>query len=191
MVLDLMHFPIADWVIRVSGSAKKTTDLSGEHPGGARWDGGLRTRIGKVEERCGVVLYYAPQNAALASLSKLGLANPAEVVWELVPFSFVLDWFLPVGDWLSTLDAAVGYEFLDGCCTQFIRGYQRSVPRLYSEDTRTTWLGDSPVGMARCVGLKRTVYLSSPIPRPPRPDLSLSLGHMANGLALLSQVFKR
>lgn len=31
----------------------------------------------------------------------LGLTDPELVAWELVPFSFVVDWFLPVGNWLQ------------------------------------------------------------------------------------------
>jgi hypothetical protein len=31
----------------------------------------------------------------------LGLANPAEIAWEMVPYSFVVDWFLPVGSYIS------------------------------------------------------------------------------------------
>lgn len=31
----------------------------------------------------------------------LGLMDPELVEWELVPFSFVVDWFLPVGSWLQ------------------------------------------------------------------------------------------
>lgn len=33
----------------------------------------------------------------------LGLLNPASVAWELVPFSFVADWFTPIGDYLDAL----------------------------------------------------------------------------------------
>lgn len=40
--------------------------------------------------------------------NQLGLINPAVVVWELVPFSFVLDWFVPVGDFLSQYTDFVG-----------------------------------------------------------------------------------
>lgn len=41
------------------------------------------------------------------SLSQqLGLTNPAIVAWELLPFSFVLDWVLPIGDWLTARHAA-------------------------------------------------------------------------------------
>lgn len=31
----------------------------------------------------------------------LGLDNPALIAWELIPYSFVIDWFLKVGDWLQ------------------------------------------------------------------------------------------
>jgi hypothetical protein len=33
----------------------------------------------------------------------LGLTNPAAVAWEIVPYSFVVDWFIPVGSYLSAL----------------------------------------------------------------------------------------
>lgn len=42
-----------------------------------------------------------------ASAAQLGLTNPAATAWELVPWSFAVDWILPIGDYLrqaSTLD---------------------------------------------------------------------------------------
>jgi hypothetical protein len=36
----------------------------------------------------------------------MGLTNPLNVVWELVPFSFVVDWALPVGDYIKARNAA-------------------------------------------------------------------------------------
>jgi len=41
------------------------------------------------------------ENRAVA----MGLTNPLQVAWELVPYSFVIDWILPVGDYLSSLDS--------------------------------------------------------------------------------------
>jgi hypothetical protein len=46
-------------------------------------------------------------------LSNLGLINPYSVSWAVVPFSFVLDWFLPVNHWLDSLTADAGLELLD------------------------------------------------------------------------------
>lgn len=30
-----------------------------------------------------------------------GIEDPLSIAWELVPYSFVVDWFIPVGNWLS------------------------------------------------------------------------------------------
>lgn len=48
-----------------------------------------------------------------ARLGAVGLANPAQIAWELLPGSFVLDWFLPIGDYLDTFDDFIGVEFHD------------------------------------------------------------------------------
>lgn len=51
--------------------------------------------------------YYSVQQNADA-LKRLGLINLPAVLWELTPLSFVVDMVLPVGDFLSNLDAMVG-----------------------------------------------------------------------------------
>lgn len=51
-------------------------------------------------------------NPHLSALQQLGLTNPALVAWELVPFSFVFDWFISVGDWLQALTALHGVTVL-------------------------------------------------------------------------------
>lgn len=47
-------------------------------------------------------------NPNLAMLQSFGLANPISVAWELVPFSFLLDWFVTVGDYLDSLTDFAG-----------------------------------------------------------------------------------
>lgn len=47
---------------------------------------------------------------------KLGLTNPLEVAWELMPFSFVADWFLPIGDYLSQLDLPIRFNHHSRIC---------------------------------------------------------------------------
>lgn len=48
-------------------------------------------------------------------LNSLGLTNPWLIMWEVVPFSFVIDWALPVGTWLGNIGATYGTIFQDGC----------------------------------------------------------------------------
>lgn len=41
------------------------------------------------------------ENSNLWLANQLGLINPASIAWELIPFSFVVDWFVNVGNFLS------------------------------------------------------------------------------------------
>jgi hypothetical protein len=36
-------------------------------------------------------------------LSRINLGNPAEWIWERIPFSFVVDWVLPVGNFVQAI----------------------------------------------------------------------------------------
>lgn len=182
MVLDLQNRPRFDWRIRVNSRVKERSFGSVVSPsqycyGDEEW---------QKDFEVGVVLYYEPQSYALASLANLGLTNPAEVAWELTPFSFVLDWFLPVGSWLSTLDASVGWDFSDGCVSKFCRLSTRWQPRPGNNEV---WDGARPAGHREVVKFDRVVYNSSPIPVFPRPRLGQNLTRMANGLSLLATVF--
>lgn len=38
---------------------------------------------------------------AILEASSLGITNPLLVAWELVPYSFVVDWFIPIGNYLD------------------------------------------------------------------------------------------
>lgn len=44
----------------------------------------------------------------IRALSTMGVTNPALTAWEAVPWSFVLDWFIPVGDYLESISALHG-----------------------------------------------------------------------------------
>lgn len=39
------------------------------------------------------------------TVERLGLTDPASIAWELVPFSFVVDWFYPIGNNLANMHA--------------------------------------------------------------------------------------
>lgn len=57
---------------------------------------------------------YRISNGTFSSYDQLGIGNPLEVAWEIIPFSFVADWFLPVGTFLSSLTATSGLVFVTG-----------------------------------------------------------------------------
>jgi len=49
-------------------------------------------------------------NSNVKAFAESGITNPASAVYELIPYSFVFDWIIPVGDYLSSLDASIGVE---------------------------------------------------------------------------------
>lgn len=51
---------------------------------------------------------YTIRDAKLLRLSQLGFTNPLSVAWELLPWSFVLDWFIDVGGYINRMDFALG-----------------------------------------------------------------------------------
>ena len=67
--------------------------------------------ITNIKQRSTVRLRAELADDAVRGLSLVGLSNPKQVVWELVPFSFVVDWFLPIGTWLKAKDALAGLTF--------------------------------------------------------------------------------
>ena len=145
-----------------------------------------------------IQLVYANTNAKLAELSSLGLINPLEIVWETTKYSFVVDWFLPVGRWLSALTADTGYTFISGTKSlKAVRKFRKSnwygtiPPAVWFDGVATNyvtypglgdWFGDHG-------NFQRTCYSSSPVPGLYVKN-PLSLTHVANGLSLLVQAFR-
>jgi len=55
-----------------------------------------------------------PEWVGLRTLNQLGLLNPASLAWELTPWSFVVDWILPIGSVLNAFTVPAGLTFVDG-----------------------------------------------------------------------------
>lgn len=66
------------------------------------------TRITNQEESQRWTCYYTVDGNLVKQASALGFTNPVALAWELVPYSFVIDWFINVGDWLGQLDTLSG-----------------------------------------------------------------------------------
>lgn len=140
-----------------------------------------------------VRLDFIPSYTFVSTLSQTGFTNPFEVAWEKTPWSFVVDWAVGVGDWLSTLDAALGYTFLSGSYTT----RQSRIDRVTGSNRALNWEGRyaRPVrlGQREFGGIRKSLELHrrkySAIPRPALVIKNpVSLTHLANGLALLTSV---
>lgn len=61
-------------------------------------------------------------NPVTSSASQLGLTDPAVTAWEIVPWSFAIDWILPIGDYLSQINMFSGLRLETGSLTVRQRG---------------------------------------------------------------------
>jgi hypothetical protein len=134
-------------------------------------------------------LVYQVPSGFLGEFSALGLTNPLAVAWELVPYSFVLDWVLPIGDWLSALDAGAFLDFKEGS-QSYIERVQAtgSEPNPTPPATVIKWQASEEVVR----GFRFVRNLAWPY-QPMLPSLRspLSLDKMAKGLSLLTQVMRK
>lgn len=185
----------SDWKVTGKGSSRERID-SEVYKNPSR-SGAIQRGFGRAKGTRGVFVRIdaIPQNDLLLAMRSLGVTNPLEVAWELVPYSFVVDWCLPVGDFLSSLDAMLGY----GPTWCSISTLERFSSSFTLESTPPYSTGSWPYnevtrrGVARTkyVSLDREVSTSVPLPSMPRFKDPVSLGHMANGLSLLAQAFGR
>jgi hypothetical protein len=150
----------------------------------------LRT---KIHEKCKVKLWYKLNNPTLAELSSLGLINPAEIVWEVMRYSFVVDWFLPVGSWLSALTADLGYSFKGGSRGQHLLISDEVIGEHWEppgDGTIQTFVDGDPFSVKGAWKLfERHCYDRSPVPGVYVKN-PLSARHVANAIALLAQAFR-
>lgn len=144
------------------------------------------TTVGRGFDGAFVRLDFTPEDNALSKLNSLGLLNPAEIVWELIPYSFVVDWFLPIGDAISSIGYAAGMDFHSGSLSRRLS----VVEELRSLPSSNPKISADVSGKSMLSRLDRTVYSSSPWPVLPAFRNPLSLKHMADGLSLLVKAFK-
>lgn len=76
----------------------------------------------KTKNRVTCKVWGTVAEERLHALSNVGLTNPLSLGWEVIPYSFVVDWFMPIGNTLQSLSATAGLSFKDGCITTMREG---------------------------------------------------------------------
>lgn len=136
-------------------------------------------------------LDYKPDDPLLIHLQRAGLLNVPVIIYEKTWMSFVVDWALPIGEWLQHLTAAIGFGFHSGSTSELkksTRTYSLASFKPPGGAYPVQYLAASFQGRQRRVSLIRTVHYSSPIVARPRFKNPLSVVHVANGLSLLTQL---
>ncbi|DAD49854.1 TPA_asm: maturation protein, partial [ssRNA phage AVE016] len=76
-------------------------------------------------------------------LQKLDLALDSSIIWDLTPYSFVVDWILPIGDYLTQMDSyyTVATEYDPACVIQTVESessYKDDMLQVYDADLSLT-----------------------------------------------------
>lgn len=136
-----------------------------------------------------------PDDIMFREFNELGIMNPLAVAWELIPFSFVVDWALPIGDFLNAIGASKGYDLKGGSCSRFTK-----------VDSAIGLYGRPAAKLVACVGeakgtgyrFQRTVYNTFPYPNlkyafhahHKKASEEAIATRTANALSILKNMFK-
>lgn len=173
-----------DWMVTVKGRATSRKDVNYETPPGQEYLDRFSLK-GSVLHGVYVRIDARPSIDSLRTAASLGLTNPLNLAWELLPFSFVVDWAYPLGSYFDQLDAIAGWEvrgYSSSCLTKTrieAKGVSGPVSGQPWYD-RADWYG-----YYRHTRLNRTAGSTVPFPMLPSIKDPFSQTHVANGLSLL------
>lgn len=127
-------------------------------------------------------------------VARLTSLNPASIAWELLPYSFVVDWFLDIGSYLRNTESRFLYQAL-------FRGGTRSLR--FGEDMsgslgQSSITGSPPLTTSahykhriRSRYLSREVLSQLPTPSVPKFRADLGSGRLLNAAALLTTFLRK
>lgn len=125
-------------------------------------------------------------------VSRWASFNPIGLAWELIPYSFVFDWFLNVSGYLRSLETALLYD------TVFTTGYVSELfaydggEEVYPAPFKKQWTGYHNLleayGGRRTRLFVRAKLTSYPLPRKPTFKVDLNATRIASAGALLRQI---
>lgn len=144
--------------------------------------------------RARVVMYFSPAADTLERLSEISSLNPASILYELTPFSFVLDWAVDFGGWIRTLETAFMHQnnFAGGYQTQTLAINISSVMTgINTTNVQVPYTSYEIQGAYTMRRLLRSGLASPPFPTRPVGRLSLGVERSLNAIALAKSTFLR
>lgn len=139
---------------------------------------------------CQIGISVFPSDSDLSRWTSL---NPASIGWELLPFSFVVDWFLDVGSYLRNVETAFAYsnKFHSGYVSEFEKTEATFLVNGsgFSPDRSATYSA-SLKGTKVSMQFRRKVLSSYPFPRLPRFEAKLGSSRLLSAAALLRGLIK-
>ncbi len=176
-------------VSTVRASVKKSGTFNGSA-------GALRYKSEYSEQLTRSITYEMVES--LSAPRSLGLLDPYSVVWELIPYSFVVDWFIPIGTYIENYVQIPTLEGRFMTVTARKRNGFSGIslkPEGNPPEDPTSWTSVKyPPDTWRSLSVLRiaSATLSPPLPGFNNPISSILKGkRLWNAIALASQVFTR
>lgn len=139
----------------------------------------FRSHEASLSGRSLVYAEFQTGGDAWTTAQQLGLTNPALLAWELIPYSFVVDWFLNVGDFLEASQVIKGLVragiHVTSTYTDYVINTQWGGSSQQYQKTKTRSFGNSIPGPT--LNISRTPFGAT-------GDLS----RVFSGLALIRQI---
>lgn len=137
--------------------------------------------------RCQLIVNLKTNRDKVQTIAAWTSMNPASIAWELVPYSFVVDWFYNIGGYLRELETALTHADI------FVSGVKHIGYKKTSKCVKPTvfagtlvWTGLS--GSHYWTVCDRSLLSSYPFPRVPRVHADLGAQRIINAAALLTQI---
>jgi hypothetical protein len=118
-------------------------------------------------------------NAALAD--RLGVLNPLQIAWEIIPFSFMVDWIVNIGSVVASLSSFAGYSLRYSYNT-FAGTYDAF--RYQGQPSQAVYTA----GPTHCAYMKRTLGIQTP--KIQFMDVRLPVTRAATAISLLTQMLR-
>lgn len=149
---------------------------------------------GNLAERCRIVCEYRMSNTRIQTLAGYTSLNPVSIAWELLPYSFVIDWLVDVGGYLRNLESSILFQ------DNFVRGYRvdghkfemsgsKSGGFSYNGGASSFSVGSS--GFYRSSSKSRSILTTNPRPAFPSVNAKMGWQRVTSGVALLAQHLKK
>lgn len=180
--------------IRLRGRSSRVDQVTPEsqlvYPYGLSGPWALMTFIGSRSTRAEIVVDLKPVDLSkIQELAGFTSLNPVSIGWELVPYSFVADWFYNLGGYIRAFETYLVYRSL------FLQGW---VTWTVKSTAATDNLAMIVPGVATSYSPASTQFWYkwrkplSDFPSPHRPRLHCDLGsrRMLNAAALLRNILK-
>lgn len=128
--------------------------------------------------------YVSVSNPNHHLANQMGLVNPLTVAWEIVPFSFLVDWFIPIGSYLGSFSDFYGLTLRDAFTTNSRHAISAWNHSPFPPADDPVWSLNGEAWM-----VQRRLGIAAPVVAW-QPPQRLSLARAATAISLLVAGFK-